>query len=541
MGKFLGLRGRGLDLAVGSLAGCVFLLFGYNQGVMSGILTMPDFLRTFPIIDPAAGSTPEDRSARSTYQGISVASYTLGCVFGAVITIFIGNPLGRKKMIVLGTATMFVGAVLQASAITLPHFVVGRVITGIGNGGNTSTIPTWQAETTRAHKRGKMVLIDGALITCGIMISYWLDYGLSFASGSVAWRFPLALQLVFCVVILASVPFLPESPRWLVFQGRHTEAKEVLTALYDVEITHHKVESEFLAIQETVTEMSKGKFSDLYTMGRGRNLHRTALGYSIQVFQQLSGINLITFYAAVIYKQLGMSDSISRLLAALNGTEYALASIPAIFLVERVGRRKLLLFGAIGQAVTMALLAGVNSRSDKTPFQIANIVFLFVFNTFFALGWLGTSWLYPAEIVPLRIRAPANALSTSSNYIFNFIVVMITPVLFNEAGYRTYIIFAIINALIIPCVYFFFPETAYRSLEEMDSIFHKVDGWKGIFAVVKQAKIEPRLYGQDGELLVIQDPNDERHRRAHDDSDTPSPGIDDDTKVGEVITHTKAV
>ena len=216
----------------------------------------------------------------------------------------------------------------------------------------------------------------------------------------------------------------------------------------------------------------------------------------------------------MIYSGLGMSDFMSRLLAALNGTEYFIASIPAIFLVERVGRRKLMLFGAVGQAATMAVLAGVNSRSEP-GFQIAGIVFLFVFNTFFAFGWLGMSWLYPAEILPLRIRAPANALSTSANWIFNFMVVMITPIAFNNIGYKTYIIFAIINAFIVPCVYFLYPETAYRSLEEIDNIFHKVDdGWKGVFTVVEQARIEPRWYGKNGELLVDYEQTDEHKWRA---------------------------
>lgn len=270
-------------------------------------------------------------------------------------------------------------------------------------------------------------MIEGALITCGIMISYWVDLGLSFAPGSVAWRFPLAFQIVFCIIILVFIPALPESPRWLIFKGRDDEAREDLAALNDTAINDPTVESEFLAIRDTVTEMSKGKFSDLFTMDKDRNLHRTVLGYVNQVFQQISGINLITYYAAVIYNNLGMSDFMSRLLAALNGTEYFIASWPAVFLVERVGRRKLMLFGAVGQAATMAILAGVNSQTG-TGYQISGIVFLFIFNTFFAVGWLGMSWLYPAEIVPLRIRAPANALSTSANWIFNFMVVMVSTV-----------------------------------------------------------------------------------------------------------------
>ncbi|KAJ0117450.1 sugar transporter stl1 [Diaporthe amygdali] len=511
MKKFYGLRGHSLNWAVGVIAGCDFLLFGYDQGVMGGILTLPIFLAQFPDIDPSAGP---DSATRSTYQGIAVASYNLGCFLGAVITIFIGNPLGRKKMIMLGTSIMLVGAALQASAYTLPHFIVGRIITGLGNGGNTSTVPTWQSETSHAHKRGKLVMIEGALITGGIMISYWVDLGLSFAPGSVAWRFPLAFQIVFCLFILAFIPGLPESPRWLILKGREDEAREVLAALSDVDVSDKVINSEFNEIKDTVLEMSKGTFADLFTMGKDRNLHRTLLAYINQMFQQISGINLITYYAAVIYSNLGMSDFMSRLLAALNGTEYFIASWPAVFLVERVGRRKLMLFGAVGQAATMAILAGVNSDPNNKGANIAGIVFLFVFNTFFAVGWLGMTWLYPAEIVPLRIRAPANALSTSGNWIFNFMVVMITPVAFDTIGYQTYIIFAVINAFMVPSVYFFYPETAYRSLEEMDSIFHNVSpGFKGVFEVVHQAKVEPRRYGKNGELLV--DYSDTEEGRAH--------------------------
>ncbi|KAG5952931.1 hypothetical protein E4U53_007489 [Claviceps sorghi] len=501
--KYLGLSGQSLNWAIGAVAGCDFLLFGYDQGVMGGILTLPVFLDQFPDINDAAPDLDQaTKSYRSTYQGIAVASYNLGCFVGAIMTMFIGNPLGRRRMIFLGTAVMVLGAVLQASAFSLEHFIIGRIITGIGNGGNTSTVPMWQSETCSAHKRGKLVMIEGALITGGIMISYWIDLALSFAAGSIAWRFPLAFQIVFCIFILSFVLSLPESPRWLVLKGHDHEAREVIAAIAEVEDSDRYVENEFRAIKETVSETSQGRYADLFACDKNRTLHRTIIAYVIQMFQQISGINLITYYAATIYRGLGLSLFMSRLLAALNGTEYFVASWPAVFLVERVGRRKLMLFGAVGQALTMAILAGVGSDKESTVCQIASIVFLFVFNTFFAIGWLGMTWLYPAEITPLRTRAPANALSTSSNWIFNFMVVMITPIAFTNIENHTYTIFAIINAIIVPSVYFFFPETAYRSLEEMDTIFQKVHGWKGAFQVVHQARIEPRRYGKNGELLV---------------------------------------
>lgn len=259
---------------------------------MGGILTLPIFLDQFPTINPEAEHLSSSRSDRSTYQGIAVASYNLGCLFGAIITIFIGNPLGRRKIILIGTSIMVVGAALQASAFTLEHFIIGRIITGLGNGGNTSTVPMWQSETCSAHKRGKLVMIEGALITGGIMISYWVDFGFSFLPGSVAWRFPLAFQIAFCIPILAFVMGLPESPRWLILKGRDEEAKEVIAAIADVEVNDKFVENEYKAIKETVIEMSKGRFIDLFARDDIRTLHRTLLAYVNQMFQQIRYVQL---------------------------------------------------------------------------------------------------------------------------------------------------------------------------------------------------------------------------------------------------------
>jgi hypothetical protein len=200
-----------------------------------------------------------------------------------------------------------------------------------------------------------------------------------------------------------------------------------------------------------------------------------------------------------------MSPFLARLLAACNGTEYWMASWIAIFTIEKFGRRSLMIFGAAGQAFSMAVLAGTTSHVSN-GLGITAAVFLFVFNSFFAIGWLGMTWLYPAEITPLNIRAPANAISTTANWIFNFMVVMVTPVAFANIGYKTYIIFAAINAFMVPCVYFFFPETAYRSLEEMDEIFHKTTN---PFDVVKIAHAMPHRFDKRGNLLIAYDETEE--------------------------------
>ncbi|KAL3476008.1 general substrate transporter [Aspergillus californicus] len=505
--KYFGWKGRSLNLAISSLGSLDFLLFGYDQGITGGLLDLPSFIKYFPDINPDgcdvnSPTVQACRSQRSTNQGIAVASYNLGCFFGAILTIFIGNPLGRRRTIFLGCTTMTIGALLQCTSYSLPHWIVGRIVTGIGNGMNTSTVPTWQSESSKAHDRGKLVMIEGMLITAGICLSYWINYAFAWLPDhEVSWRFPIAFQIVFAITIFTSIMNLPESPRWLVMQGRDDEAVEILELLNELPRDDPYIQNELLSIKETVTEMSKGSYRSLFDMSEYREFHRVALAYVNQVFQQISGINLITYYAPQLYSDINLRGrNVAKLMAACNGTEYLMAAFIPIFIIEKVGRRPLMLFGAAGMSLSMAVLAGANYRLthlDDHQAGIAQAVFLFVFNTFFAIGWLGMTWLYPAEIVPLRIRAPTNALSTSANWIFNFMVVMITPPAFENIGYQTYIIFAVINAFMFPVVYFFFPETRRRSLEEMDAIFKKSTN---VFNAVSLSIKEPYRYDRHGQL-----------------------------------------
>nr|SIP56033.1 putative Sugar Porter [Yarrowia yakushimensis] len=508
--SFYGCRGVKLHRIIAAVAGIGFLLFGYDTGVMGGLLTLPTFIEQFPGMDSTSPHLDaKTRAFNSTVQGTAVAIYEIGCMMGALFTMWGGDKLGRRKIIFIGSIIVTIGAILQCASYSLSQFITGRVVAGVGVGFTTATVPMYQAECARPERRGALVMLGGALTTGGIALSYWLDFGFYFVHGNDSnWRFPVAFQIVFALVLTGTVMYLPESPRWLIKKGRYEEAAGVFAALEDVAIDDDYVTQQLRQVQESLMvgqlaqegiegdqarrmiaagNVKLGKeppfrkqLGLLFTFGKKKHFHRAMLAYAQQIMHQMCGINLISYYAAYIFQtSIGMSPLNSRILAACDGTEYFMASWIAFYTIERFGRRKLMLFGTVGQAITMGILAGTvyaassiqDGGLDKPQAGIAAAVFLFVFNTFFSIGWLGMSWLYPAEIAPIEIRALSQGLSTSANWVFNFLVVMVTPVAFNSIKWRTYIIYACINVAMVPSIYFFYPETMGRSLEEIDLIF----------------------------------------------------------------------
>ncbi|KAH8710157.1 general substrate transporter [Phaeosphaeriaceae sp. PMI808] len=500
MAKFLGLRGSGLTSAISAICGLCFLCYGYAQGVVGGLLTVPTFLEQFPQVDIVS-----DSSFHSAWlTGLTVGAWHLGCLVSAFLAIFISDYFGRRRTLLLGITLWAVGEIVQTSSYSFSQFLLGRVIAGFGNGFTTSTAPAYQAECIKSHRKGTAVFA----------FSY-------VSSTSAAWRIPIALQITFSVPPIIMLFFLPDSPRWLILTRWEQEALAVIAALNDANSNDFEVRDEFLQIKDATLVMTQGSTSELLSNEERRGFHRVLLAFFVQVFQQGSGINLVLQYLSWIFlNRIGYSAWLARLLASCSATAYFVASLVTVIGIDRFwGRRSLMMFGASGMSGCMALITVTQYlwiMYGVSAGRVLSTAFLFGFSIFFAIGWQGMAWLYQVEIVPLRIRGPAAALSTCGNWLLNFLVVFITPIAFNDIGYRTWIIFGATNLAIISLIYIFFPETAFRSLEEVDVIFFLADQAPGNswLNAVRISLHEPLWFGRKGEnKLILNYANSSWHHR----------------------------
>ncbi|EON62583.1 hypothetical protein W97_01807 [Coniosporium apollinis CBS 100218] len=471
------------------------LLYGYNQGVFSGVLTMNNFGKHM-------GVWVSDK----TKQGWLTAILELGAWVGTLYSGFLAEILSRKYAILINVAIFIVGVVIQATAITgagASSILGGRFVTGMGVGSLSMIVPMYNAEIAPPEVRGALVGLQQLSITLGIMISFWIDYGTNFIGGTgssqspAAWLVPLCLQIAPAVLLGVGMLFMPFSPRWLVHHSREPEARRVLANLRGLPQDHELIELEFAEIraqslfekrtlaekfphlqQQTAWNTFKLQWVAIGSLFRSKPMFRRVIVATVTMFfQQWTGINAILYYAPQIFNGLGLSsNAVSLLATGVVGIVMFLATIPAVMYVDKLGRKPVLIVGAIGMAVCHFIVAAIAATyEDSWPshrgagWGAVAMVWLFVIH--FGYSWGPCAWIIIAEVWPISNRPYGIALGASSNWMNNFIVGQVTPDMLEHMRYGTYIFFGLLTFGGALFVWFVVPETKRLSLEEMDILF----------------------------------------------------------------------
>lgn len=438
-------------IILSALAALNGLLFGFDTGVISGALLYMS--ETFPQLE-----------ANAFLQGTVVSGAMVGAIVGAAFGGRLADRLGRRRLILIGAVLFFVGSFIMAVAPSVEVLILGRLLDGVGIGFASVVGPLYISEIAPAKIRGSLVTLNNVAITGGILVSYITNQVIaSLAIGAgLSWRLMLGLGMAPAVILFGGIVFMPESPRWLVEQDQEQQARSILRRIRD----GANIDAEM----EDILRMSKrdeGGFRDLLQPWLRPVL---IVGLGLAVLQQITGINAVVYYAPTILDSAGYSDIASLFGTIGIGSINVLLTVAAVFLVDRVGRRPLLLVGLVGMFVSLTILATAYVLPGMGGIiGPITIVSLMLFVAFHAVSLGSVVWLVISEIFPLNVRGAAMGVTTLSLWFSNFLVAQFFPSLFDIGPTVAFAVFAGITAAGLIFVYALVPETKGRTLEEIEA------------------------------------------------------------------------
>lgn len=457
--------GRQVSWAITFMCDLAFVLFGIEQGIIGNLIDGDDFLETFG-------------NPTGSYLGIIVSVYTLGCFFGCILNYFTGDILGRRLTIIWAMILIIIGVVLQASAFSVPHFMIGRFIAGLGTGLETSCVPMYQAELSRPEIRGNLVCSEPLFVGVGLIYAYWLTYGISYVGGSIIWRLPIATQIIFAVVVLGVTFTLPESPRYLYMENDKEDAKLNLSYVFGREDDHPEIVALYSEIEDAMLlETHEGEYNwkRLVKNDKAKTRHRIILSYMSMFAQQVGGINLINYYiTTALINNVGLEKNLAMILAGCSVICFTIGSLVPSFFSDKLGRRMPLVLGHTGGGFSMlmiAILLSFQNSSFSKQTSSAAVAFFFTFQLVFGASANCIPWVLVPELLPLHARSKGTAIGISANWLWNFVVVEITPVIISDIKWASYLIFAITNFCFAVMFFFCYPETKALTLEAIDKVF----------------------------------------------------------------------
>ncbi|MGD6808375.1 MAG: sugar porter family MFS transporter [Candidatus Bathyarchaeia archaeon] len=428
------------------------ILFGFDTGIISGAILY----------------IQHDWNLTTTEESIATSAVLIGAILGALLGGFLADRLGRKYSIVAGSVLFILGTIIVVISPGLSIFVVGRILIGIAIGIASFIVPMYISEIAPERIRGSLVSLNQLFVTLGILVSYGVD---TFFSASGAWRLMFASGLVAGVILLVGMSLMPFSPRWLILRHKPNKAKQVLQKVRGT----RDVQKEATEIGETIKTQTKGLAQFKTPMLK----YPLIVGLGLAIFQQITGVNTIIYYAPTIFQFAGLSSDTAAIAATTGvGAANLIVTAIALVLVDRVGRRPLLLVGTAGMVVSLIILgagfAFAGPIGQASAVGTITAISLIAYISFFAIGLGPVFWLLISEIFPLQARGTAMSIATVANWSANFLITLLFLGLVNILGQSgTFWLFAAIGIVSFIFTLRLVPETKGLTLEQIEDHFRK--------------------------------------------------------------------
>ncbi|KAI0865961.1 general substrate transporter [Xylaria cubensis] len=464
------------------------IFFGYDSGYINGVLGMPYFIKQI--------GGPDATSLSGPSKGLITSVLSLGTFIGALAAGDFADCIGRRTTVLMSCVVFLIGVVFQVASAGLPLLVFGRIIAGLGVGGVSSTLILYMSESAPRKVRGAIVSGYQFCITIGLLLASAIDYATQSRNDSGSYRIPIAIQMVWALILASGLSFLPESPRFYVRIGELDRAANSLSRLRGQDIESDFIKNELAEIvanhEHERSLMPKGGYwSTWLNCGRGSlkdgssNLRRTILGTSLQMMSQWTGVNFVFYFGTTLVPEFIYEHTFQDLgtiqdpfLISLITTLVNVFSTPISFwAIEKIGRRPLFLWGAFGMSICQLIVAVLGTVTHSDVALSVMIAFICVFIFFFASTWGPGSWVLIGEIFPLPIRARGVALSTASNWLWNFIIGLVTPYMVDKdkgnLGAKVFYIWGSLCAIAFIYTWFLVPETKGLTLEQVDTMLEE--------------------------------------------------------------------
>ncbi|KAM0512522.1 hypothetical protein ACHAPE_008845 [Trichoderma viride] len=476
--------------AFGTIGG---MIFGFEISSMSAWIGSDQYLDYF-------------NHPGSSQQGGITASMSAGSFIGSLLSGWLADRLGRRLAIQIASVDWIIGAVLQCSSQNVAHLVVGRIVSGLAIGVTSSQCIVYLSELAPSRIRGRVVGIQQWSIDWGILIMYLISYGCSISIHKpAAFRIAWGLQAVPGAILFVSLFFFPESPRWLASKDRWEECHEVLANLHAKgDRSNIAVLAELEEVREAARIAAESKEIGYLGLFAPKMWKRTLVGVSAQVWQQLLGGNVMLYYLVYIFNMAGMSGNAALTSSIIQYVIFLVTTGAVLFVIDRMGRRWLLIVGAIICGVihfTVGAVMAVYGHhvdsvdgNDILRWQISGppakavialcYIFVGVYGMRKRVTWAPGAWIYCGEVFPLKYRAKGVGLAAAGNWAFNLALAFFVPPAFTNIQWKAYMIFGTFCIAMVFHVYFMYPETVKKSLEEIDVLFDaNIPAWRSASAV----------------------------------------------------------